>query len=403
MNETNIDIERLAIGGEGVGRLDDGRVVFVSGTVPGDRVDVELTEEKKRYAKGRAVAVLQAGVDRAEPRCSAVAAGCGGCDWQHLADGARPAAQLGLVSEVLHRQGLTEVSPTHGGSVPMAGYRSTVRCVVDRGRAGFRRARSHDVVTHGACDVAVAALQPLFEADWGHASEVVMRAGVNTGDLMAIVDPSIRGIEVDIDGVRLVGRNDLAKGRRAWMFEVAAGRRWRISADSFFQSGPWAVELLVDAVRRAVQAGDVTSGPVADLYGGIGVFAGALSGDIDGPWTLVESSPSAIADAKVNLADLGDATSIIRSKVERWKPTHHDLVIADPPRSGLGAKGCDIVNRTGATELVLVSCDLGAWGRDLAQLVADGWSLRSVEVLDLFAQTSHVEVVSGLHRAKRVR
>jgi len=396
-----VEIERMAVGGDGVGHLDDGRVVFVRGTSPEDRVAIDLTEDKSRFAKAKVVAVVEAGPHRVEPGCGAVEAGCGGCDWQHIATSSRAALQVELVSEVLARQAGVNIEPIHGGSVPSSGYRSTVRCSVVGGRAGFKRHRTDEIVVHGSCEVAVAELSWLFDVDWGNAAEVVLRAGVATGDLLAVVGPQVdsAGGDSATDMARVVGRDELSKGRRAWFFEEAAGKRWRVSADSFFQSGPWAVELLVDAVARGLGDSLTSAESIVDLYGGIGVFAGALAPRTSATWTVVESSPSAVADAKINLADvLADGGSIVRSKVERWKATRHDVVIADPPRSGLGAKGCDVIARSGAKKLALVSCDVASMGRDVGRLQADGWRLEAVEVLDLFPQTSHVETISTLMR-----
>ncbi|NOX30592.1 MAG: TRAM domain-containing protein, partial [Actinobacteria bacterium] len=182
-------VERMAVGGDGVGHLDDGRVVFVRGTSPEDRVAIDLTEDRSRFAKAEATTVVEAGPHRVEPGCGAVEEGCGGCDWQHIATSSRADLQVELVGEVLARQAGVEIEPIHGGSVPFSGYRSTVRCSVERGRAGFKRHRTDEIVVHGSCDVAVAELSWLFDVDWGSAAEVMLRSGVATGDLLAVVGP----------------------------------------------------------------------------------------------------------------------------------------------------------------------------------------------------------------------
>ena len=133
---------------------------------------------------------------------------------------------------------------------------------------------------------------------------------------------------------------------------------------------------------------------LVDLYGGVGLFAGAL-----GPVhhvTLVESGASSVADARVNLADRD--VRLLKSDVARWRPARADVVVADPPRIGLGATGVAAVAATHAPRLALVSCDPAAMGRDAKLLVAAGYVLRSSTLVDLFPHTSHVEVVSRFDR-----
>ncbi|HKN38461.1 MAG TPA: class I SAM-dependent RNA methyltransferase, partial [Acidimicrobiia bacterium] len=192
---------------------------------------------------------------------------------------------------------------------------------------------------------------------------------------------------------------DLAAGHRAWIHEEVAGRRWRISAESFFQGRPDGAEALVEAVVAAFGAAlAVAAGaPVVDLYSGVGLFAGVLGARTGGRVVAVESSRSAAADARINLADL-DGARIVRSDVRRWRPSPAEVVVADPSRHGLGADVVGRIGATGAPALALVSCDPGALGRDAGLLAAAGWRLESVRLVDLFPHTAHVEVVTGWFR-----
>jgi tRNA/tmRNA/rRNA uracil-C5-methylase (TrmA/RlmC/RlmD family) len=195
----------------------------------------------------------------------------------------------------------------------------------------------------------------------------------------------------------VVGADELAAGHRAWIHEVVAGRRWRISAESFFQGRPDGAEALVEAVAATLGEALSPGASLIDLYAGVGLFAGALGSRTGGRVVAVESSSSAVADARINLADLHKAR-IIRADVRRWRPSIADVVVADPSRHGLGA---EVVARIGATRagaLALVSCDPGALGRDAGLLAGAGWELRSVRLVDLFPHTSHIEVVTGWFR-----
>ena len=133
---------------------------------------------------------------------------------------------------------------------------------------------------------------------------------------------------------------------------------------------------------------------MVDLYGGVGLFAACLGAGMH--VSLVESSRSSVADARHNLSDL-DA-KVIRVPAGRWRPDPADIVVADPPRAGLGA---DVVRRiaaTNAARVVLVGCDAAGFGRDAGLLRDAGYELRSTTLVDLFPHTPHVELVGRFDR-----
>jgi 23S rRNA (uracil1939-C5)-methyltransferase len=136
-------------------------------------------------------------------------------------------------------------------------------------------------------------------------------------------------------------------------------------------------------------------GRLVDLASGVGLFAGTVGSRFD-EVVAVESSPTAVGDARINLADL--PVRIVRSTIERWAPEPAAVVVADPPRAGLGRVGVERAVATGAATIVLVSCDAASLGRDAGLLVAAGFRLERTRVLDLFPQTAHVEVVSRFVR-----
>jgi tRNA/tmRNA/rRNA uracil-C5-methylase (TrmA/RlmC/RlmD family) len=138
---------------------------------------------------------------------------------------------------------------------------------------------------------------------------------------------------------------------------------------------------------------------VVDLYGGVGLLAGAVA-DAVGPSAsvqVVEANRGSVADARVNLADLADAR-IVRADVRRWHPGPAEVVVADPSRHGLGAAVIDRISSTGAATVVLVSCDPGSLGRDAGDLARSGFALTGVRLVDMFPHTPHVEVVTTWRR-----
>ena len=385
-------IHDLAVGGDGVGRLADGRVVFVPGSVLDDELSVDLVEEKDRFARGVIVDIVEPGAGRREAPCRYVAEGCGGCDWQHLDDDAQADGKITLVEGALRKLGGVDVPEVRyvAGPEPTR-YRTTVRVGVKDGRAAYRARSSNDLVRVEDCLVAHPFMDDILaEGFFGEASDVTIRVGARTGDRLVMGEPRADGFKVPGAAV-VIGRNRARKGAEAFITEEAAGVEWRISARSFFQSSPEGAEMLVALAAEWLEVHEVGEVAMVDLYAGVGLFSGTV-GDWFDKVTAIESSGSAVADAQHNL---GQHVSIVRCAVEDWVPELADVVIADPPRAGLKAAGVDIVARTEAPHVLLVSCDAGALGRDAGLLAAAGYELDQVDVLDMFPQTSHVEVVTG--------
>lgn len=393
MTTVELDTTAMAVGGEAIAREASGRVVFVSGGLPGERVAVELVEEKKTFARGSVVEVIRAAPERVEPPCPNVELGCGGCDWQHIDVEAQRNLRLGIVTEVLARSGgITDPHVVAGPPLAAEGLRTTVRGVADPdGRFAFRRRRSHDLIAIERCLVAHPAVNDVIErSTFAPGANVVIRVGARTGERSVVVGPTSSRAQVP-DDVTVVGEGDLQGGHRVWIHEEAAGRSWRISAKSFFQASPEGAEALIAAVERFIADHAPDADRLVDLCCGVGLFAGALGA---GRTVVgVERSASSVADARRNLADV-DAR-IVKVALGRWRPSPADVVVADPARHGLEKEGVAAVAGTGADLCVLVSCDPAALGRDAKLLAEAGYDHVGSVVVDLFGHASHIEVVSG--------
>jgi 23S rRNA (uracil1939-C5)-methyltransferase len=386
-------VERLVAGGDGLAREEDGRVAFVNGGLPGELVTVETISQKKDFRRVRVTEVIEASADRRDPPCAHRVEGCGGCGWMHLAPEAQLRAKGDIVRESLTRLAKLPAERVDelvvlGAAVDPLGYRTTIRVAADRsGRAGFRAEASDQVVPVDQCRVAhpqLAALLPDLRLP-EHA-ELALRTSLATGESTARWE----GRRPPDD--RVAGLSPTVHfGDRAWIEERVAGEWFRVSAPSFFQSGPAAAEALVDAVGRL--GGDRVSGHAVDAYGGVGLFARTVLAGA-ARVTLVESSKPACVDARQNLQ--GVDASVVRSEFGRWDPggARVDLVVADPARTGLGKPGVAAVERAAPDTLLLVSCDPGSLARDVSLLGERGFRPSVVEVLDLFPETAHVEAVT---------
>lgn len=383
-----VHLERFATGGEAVGRLGDGRVVFVRDGLPGETALVRIEHRKKKWARGVAVTITEPSPDRRPLTCGhAVSGSCGGCDWLHLDRAAQRRHKVEIVAEQLQRLGAITEPAVHHRPDP-AGPRTSVRCTVTEGRAGFRARRSNDAFVAASCQATDPALEELVvDGRFGDATEVVLRVGALTGERLAMADTDPATISVPSDVVVCSTSNP----QDAHLHEVVADHRFRISAGSFFQSTQIGAESLVAAVREALAP---SSGAVADLYAGVGLLGVAAAADR--LVVAVESSASSVADARHNVsADV----EVVQSPVERWSPRDVGAVIADPARVGLGQAGVDVIAATGAQTVVLVSCDPAALGRDAALLGVAGYGFEGAEVVDMFTDTSRIEAVSRFTRS----
>jgi len=370
-------VDRLGDKGDAVALRPGGRRVLVRGALPGETVRVRIVRSTPSYDVGELRLVASASADRVEPACGNVALGCGGCQWQHLTPGAQRLAKKGIVEHALLAVGIdppelttVELEPWH--------YRTSIRAEVRDGRPCFFSYRSDDTVPAAGCLVAHPLLEELLTTRYDGAEHLVLRCGVRTGERMAWVQPA---------AARQSAPEDT---RRPYFHEMAAGRRWRVSARSFFQARPDGLDHLIALVEHAA-AGLDPPHRFVDLYSGVGVFAGALA---EQGWsgTAVEGSTSSVRDARHNLSGLDVA--VVHGDVGRYRPDPVTLAVADPSRAGLGTRGVRTVVASAAQRVVLGSCEVRSMVQDTRRLVEAGYRLTSQTLVDLFPQTFRVEVVS---------
>ena len=282
MTTIQVRAERMVAGGAALCRDDDGRVVLVAGALPGERVEVAV-EDRHGSLHGEVVEVLDAAVGRVEPPCPFVAAGCGGCDWQHATPDLQSSMRTEIVVDALRRLGHLDAPVVRAGPpVPAERSRNSLRLAVQDGRLGLRGRGTHDVVPVDDCLVVVPRLAELLAPGVispGRATELTIRVADGTGERLILAEPTAEGIEAPED-VSVIGADELVAGRRRWFFADVAGHRLRVSASSFFQTRGSGAEALVAVVREQIVG--APDGTFVDLYGGIGLFAVTVAGRASG-------------------------------------------------------------------------------------------------------------------------
>ncbi|RLC99782.1 MAG: 23S rRNA (uracil(1939)-C(5))-methyltransferase RlmD [Chloroflexi bacterium] len=405
MDTFTLQLTSIAHGGAALGRH-EGRVIFVPYALPGETARVVITEDKGRYGFARLVEVLEPSPDRVAPACPYFGlAGCGGCQWQHIAYPAQLRFKAEIVADQLARIGKIAapiVRPTLPDGSGWA-YRNHAQFhPAPAGGLGFQAAASHDVVAVDECPILHPLLADLYAAldlDFEGLARLSLRAGTASGDRMLLfemVDDLPPALEIDLpvscvlllsDGrhANLIGSNHIT--------ENVAGRSYRISAPSFFQvNTPQAGQL----VRLALEYLDLQGGEtVLDAYCGVGLFATHLA-ERAGLVVGIESSPAAVADLLENTAEF-DNVEVIEGPVEAVLPdldVSLDAAVMDPPRAGVDRFALDALVERRPARLVYVSCDPATLARDAKRLARAGYRLVEVQPVDMFPQTYHVESVA---------
>jgi 23S rRNA (uracil1939-C5)-methyltransferase len=393
--DIRLTIDKVVAGGDGLARADDGRVVFVAGALPGERVDAAVIDERKDFLRAEVVGVIDASAQRVTPPCPYVAAGCGGCGWQHISHGAQLGLKRAIVVESLQRIGrIPDAEGLVAAPAPLEpwSHRTSLRLAREPrgGRLGFHRAASSEVVPVEHCMVTHPVVGEMLAPDavrtTPDAREVVLRGSVATGDRL------VWAPRADV----LTAPFGAGVGERASVVEHVSGAALRSSAAAFFQARPDGAAALVEEVARHVGApGD---GLLVDAYGGVGLFAATVG--TDRRVVVVESSRAAVVDANHNLGPrLGNEVRVVRAEMARWTTDEDvDVVVADPARPGLGKAATAAIVSTGAAKIVLVSCDAGSLGRDARLLAEHGYVPQAATLVDLFPHTPHVEVVTSWQR-----
>jgi len=404
-----LTLHGMAHGGKAVGRH-EGKAIFVPYAIPGERITARIIDDRKRYAFAEGVRLLEASPQRVIPRCAHFGpGGCGGCHFQHMAYEAQLQFKREVVTDQLQRiGGFTDPSvlPTLPSPHPWE-YRSHATFHVDaEGRLCFVGTDNTSLIPIEECHILrpeLLELLTLLDLDVPQLERVRLQVGSDPDDRMIVLstrDDSVPELLTDLpvsvnfllsdnEPVNLIGESHVSYTVR--------GRAFRVTAGGFFQINVPMAELLIGEVleRLALRGNEA----VLDLYAGVGLFTAFLA-ERAALVTSVESYPPAVTDADINLADF-DNVDLIEGNVEDVLGAlneSYDAVVLDPPRSGVNVRVLDALGDLAPQTIVMVSCEPSTLARDAQRLTRKGYRLVSVQPLDMFPQTYHVESVAHFVR-----
>lgn len=412
--DIELTLTNLVYGGEAMGRLPDGKAVFVPFALPGEKVLIHLTTEKRGYARGELVEILEKSPLRVEPVCPYFGK-CGGCHYQHLTYAESLVAKQNILKEQLERIGGLSNPPveqTVPSPEPLQ-YRNIVQFhLTPEGALGFYKQNTKDILPVEKCFLPKEALDPIWhQLDFGE-DTAIERVGLRLGmedEIQLILEsseleaPALTVEDLPISVVHLSPAGSLLLAGNPFIFMEVSAHTFRVSAASFFQiNTKMAEKLVAHLLKTASQYQPLTrKTTLLDVYCGVGLFS-AFFAPLVGKVIGVESSPSACDDYAYNLDDF-DNVELYEAPAEIALPAiaeTPDIIILDPPRGGIARQAMDGLLKLSPPLILYVSCDPSTLARDAKKLIAGGYRLESVTPFDMFPQTYHIESVSVWRKQK---
>ncbi|MBC8506696.1 MAG: class I SAM-dependent RNA methyltransferase [Anaerolineales bacterium] len=413
MTEEVVTFEKHTYGGDCLGRLSDGRAVFVPFIIPGETAKIRLVEEKKRFARGEIVEILEPSPERITPKCphffvpptnGEKTVSCGGCHHQHISYEYQLRFKADVLRDQLERIGKLEDPPVQA-TAPSAqpwNYRNHLQFhITPDGQLGFQAPRAQAITAIKECHLPEAAIDHLWPQLDIESIPGLDRVGIRRGandDLMVVLessDPQPVGLDVDmpLSMVHLgPGGSIVMAGDDHIVIEVAE-RIFRVSAASFFNANTAMADMMVAHLLDNLSlTKNIT---LIDAYCGVGLFSAFLAPHVD-RLIGIEASPNASEDFAINLDEF-EHVEIYEAPVEDVLPAldiRPNVIVVDPPRSGLIREALDGILSLAPQTLVYISGDPATLARDAKRLTNGGYQLQQVTPFDLFPQTYHINSIS---------
>lgn len=390
-------MEKLVYGGDALARL-NGRVTLAPFALPGERIRAAAEREKPGLIHARTLAVLDPSPQRVAPRCPYFGR-CGGCHYQHAGYEFQLEAKRAILAEELRRVG--KIEPPEEIAVVAAdpwGYRNRAQLHIEKGRIGYREARSHKLCAIDSCPIA--------------SPKINQTIGALAGMLRDSRWPRfLRSLEIFTDERQvqlsvLETERPVARRFFDWCAETIPGLvagaldyqdRFRVSRNAFFQVNRYLADKLVEIALEG--AGGETA---LDVYAGVGLFSLDLARRFRQA-AAVESGAAAAGDLAFNAERAGLANlRVERRTAEAYLDALErapDFVLLDPPRAGLGKAVVQRLIDLRPPAVTIVACDPATLARDLAALLGAGYRIEKMTLVDLFPQTYHLETVVRLRDA----
>jgi 23S rRNA (uracil1939-C5)-methyltransferase len=400
-----VTLKKFTYGGETMGRLPDGRAVFVPFGLPNEIVKIKLTQEKQNFARGEIIEIIKSSPERIEAKCKHFSQ-CGGCHYQNLSYENQLKAKTEILRDQLQRIGKIENPPVQP-MIPAPNpwnYRNNIQFhLTNEGKLGFINSKGNFALAIEECHLPETSIDSFwkelnFESNL-NLERVSLRSG-EENDLMLVLEskspetPELE-IEANISVVHLYENHPVVIAGQDHLFIKILDKDFKVSAPAFFQVNTKMAEKMVEyLITQLPITNPITT--LLDIYCGVGLFSKFFAGKYQ-KVIGIESSPSACEDFVFNLDEFenvdlyeGSAEEIL-PKLEIENQTH---IIVDPPRAGVDKHALDAIINLKPQIIAYVSCDPSTLARDAARLINGGYKLKQVTPFDLFPQTYHIESIT---------
>lgn len=401
-----LKLEKLTYGGEAMGRLPDGRAVFVPFGLAGESVRLRLVYEKNSFARGELLEVLTASPERITPKCKHFGK-CGGCHYQNLPYEKQLQAKTEILRDQLQRIGKI-ANPPVDQMVPSPlewNYRNHIQFhLTAEGRIGFVNSKGNSTLPIEECHLPETGIDSFWRNLQFESNKDVERVSLRAGrdeELLVVLEsenpetPELE-IEADVSVVHLFDGHPVVLAGQDYFIINILEKDFRVSAASFFQVNTRMTEKMVG--HLLVKLPVTTSSTLLDVYCGAGLFSKFFAPackQIIG----IESSEPACEDFAINLDEFNNV-ELYEGMAEEVLPAlvgkigEVACMIVDPPRAGIEKHALDAIMNIKPQVIAYVSCDPSTLARDAARLITGGYRLVEVTPFDLFPQTYHIESIS---------
>ncbi|WP_457568464.1 class I SAM-dependent RNA methyltransferase [Desulfurobacterium sp.] len=423
-----IEIEKLVYGGKGLGRH-RGRTFFVPFTAPGDIVEIRETARKSGYSEGEVLKILKRSKNRTAPKCPYFGR-CGGCDWQHIDYKAQVEFKKNILEENLQKIGRIK-KPNIDEVIPSPSpwhYRNRAQLKVKNGKVGFYAKGTHEIVDIDTCYIlkedlagAIPGIKELIKKLATEPAEVHLYSSSKGEVILKLVyQGKFKKVTLNLEEIRdilkinVIGFGIYKTGESGYperikffgkdfTYEHVDKFKFRVSADSFFQVNRYQVGNLIRKVSSgAMEYQYLLAG---DLYCGVGTLTIPVGRYVHRAFGIEASFP-AVSDALFN-KDINGLRNIsfycreTEEGIEIVKESNPDLIVIDPPRSGLSQRIVrEIASIPRLKRIIYVSCNPSTLARDIALFYQHGVHMEKSKLIDMFPQTFHIETIAFLRKVR---
>ena len=372
---------------------DNNKVIFVDKALPKDIIDYEIIKDKKKYCEARIKKIIKESPFRIKVKCPYYEY-CGGCDFLHCKDIVEKDFKINKAIELFGR--------CDGYFDTNFNYRNKVTLHIKNNKIGYFKEKSNDIININSCLIVNPLINKIIDKlnkiDFSKYKITKIIIKCNLDNILLYLDSEVDSDFIDCfnDVNTIIVKDKIIKGN-GYINEIIDNKVFKITPHAFFQVNKDGLRHILNIIKEYIESKNINN--MLDLYCGASLW-GILLSDYCNKITGIEINKEACDNALINIKKNNISNiKIINGKVEDYINNFKniDLIIVDPPRSGLDKKTVDYLKKINANYLIYVSCDMLSLKRDL-DILSDNYDIDKLYLVNMFKKTYHCEVVTILER-----